>query len=431
MSPILAIIVILVFIHKNLQIINEDQNSSIQKIEIEEKLKANHKRLIRKKCKLSFKRKCKKYRNKQHNQLNSAWKDVFSSPVSPSNTLSKQEYDSRQTLPTNSHYITNCIFNSITDGLNGGALYCVDSETTKLLIERSSFISCHSYSNGGAIFFNNGQCCISKVCGYDCSTYDANCFQFDNVICTDYSTYINTVEDSSISYSINYDDQASYTMDHVQGKININAMNISHNKCSSISGIYCSPFRDTNSNYQLCLISLSSFVNNTAHTNSMCMSFDVEITTKEIRTCNIVRNTQKCSENGIIYTYGNLNIIDSCLLGNDEKHCILYAQSYTITIKNCTFEGSVNTGGIVKITKRVTKSFINALVHINTQKCVAQFDSVGDLTAPQLSTPNLPSSRNNCNNSCFLKKPRIDMLGYLTYVFIITCLPTNPSNSIW
>ena len=76
-------------------------------------------------------------------------------------------------------------------------------------------------------------------------------------------------------------------------------------------------------------------------------------------------------------------------------------------------------------------SFINALYHTRALHCHAEFDSVSGLTVNPIDT--LSSKRKkgwlaSCNR---IRRPIIDMLGYLTYVLIIAILPTNPANDLW
>ena len=237
----------------------------------------------------------------------------------------------------------------------------------------------------------------------------------DRVYVTNDLSYINRVNDSSIIYSINNNAGTWNVMSHGYGKINIISVNMSHNKCSYVSGIWCEPYSSTSSTDPPCLISFSTFTDNTAHTNYYCLQFGNSGACKEIRTSNILRNRQASSSGGIIYSNGNLNIINSCILDNDKEHNLLYAKSNTITVKNCTIEDNVKTYGSVKITDKTSKSFINALIHISTQNCHDEFDSAGGLTAPKLST-----SKSRRLHNTFYRRPKIDMLGFLLYIFLVS-----------
>ena len=325
--------------------------------------------------------------------IRTAWQDVFSNPISPSNVLSPKLYKIRRELQANSHYIANSFFNEISSSSTGGALFCnTGSSSTKLLIECSSFKSCHSGNRyAGAIYFKSGQCCFYKVCGYDCSiTSDYAYFQFAYVYVTDNSTYINNVNDSSITYSINNYD-AWYIMNHYNGKINIISVNLSHNKCSAQSAIRCHP-SSTSSSDLPCLISLSSFTNNTAHMNYYCLDFENDNAYKRIQTSSILHNTQKSSSYGIICSSGNLDIIDSCILENDASHKVLYARSGSITIKNCTIEDNIKTDGSVDITDKI---IVHLIINI-------------DCYVPKICMPQ--------TFSCFRR--RIGTFGLLTCMFI-------------
>ena len=142
---------------------------------------------------------------------------------------------------------------------------------------------------------------------------------------------INTVNDSSIAYSYNSNDDACCTMAHVYGHFISCAANVSNNYCSLVSAIGCySP--------STCLISFSSFANNTCHTDYICLRFYGSNADNEIRTSNVIRNKQSSSSYGTIYSYSsNLFIKDSCIVSN-EATCDFYANSCTITITHCTID---------------------------------------------------------------------------------------------
>ena len=352
-------------------------------------------------------------------RAHSAWNDVFDS--STTSTLLNKEYVSvsRPTLNTNSQYVTNCVFEFITSSSPGGALYFKgSSQESKLFIEQSLFTEVRSYDFCGAIYFDdNSHCVLAKVCGYKCNTISNGNCQFDAVYTSDALTYKNEVNDSSIVYTFNSDSGAYYTLCHDYGRIIVNSVNFSRNYCSCVSCIRCEPSKSTQTQScdPSCLISLSTFTNNTAHTRFMCIELQ-EYACKEIRQSNVIRNTQPTNvDRGIIYSCGNLNIISSCILENVAKY-ILYAYGCSIKVINSTTEVSITTYGFITFEYRAKTSFINKLYHTRGLHCHAEFDSVSGLTA------------NPFGGLSLKRRSTIDMLGYLTYVLIILLLPTNPAN---
>ena len=208
-----------------------------------------------------------------------------------------------------------------------------------MLVEETTFTECQSSGSGGAIFFGyDGNCALAKVCGYKCSTTNSNNCQFDRVYVTSSAlTFVNTVNDSSIAYTSN-SNNAHYTLCHGYGRIIACSVNVSNNNCSRYSGIYCYPYPSLSgsSGDASCLITFSTFANNTCHTYYICLLMDKGSAYKEITRCNVVRNTQQSRDSlGTIYSIGNLDIKYSCILDNSAKYDF-YANSYTITISNCT-----------------------------------------------------------------------------------------------
>ena len=112
-----------------------------------------------------IKRKIEKFHDKHVFIVHTAWQDVFSTPASPSNTIVPKQYTERTSLSANTHYLADSLFYAITSSSIGGALCCnTSSSSTKLLIESSSFTSCHTSGNylAGAIYFKSGQCCKKR-----------------------------------------------------------------------------------------------------------------------------------------------------------------------------------------------------------------------------------------------------------------------------
>ena len=312
-------------------------------------------------------------------RCSNAWNDFFTgTPIKYEN----QTYTSKQTLSGDSVYVLNCLFNGCfsTSG-DGGALYYYNS-AKKLLVESSSFFSCNTNSNGGAIYFSNtgsGECVLHKVCGYNCCSTLTSGYshgQFSLIQVNDSASSKNYVNYSSISRCVNENSKSQFTLYHDFGKICCPSVNISMNKCYSQSGIYCYPKIDSSS--VTCSFSYSSFVDNNA-TGNNCILFNMHAN-YEFKCCNILRNTQDSGSLGTIVSNRNLKIEDSCILENNATY-IFYQRdpSYTITLSNCTVDKTTYNQNLT-IQNTVTKDFILALTHMSTRNCHSEYDSVGTLT---------------------------------------------------
>jgi predicted outer membrane repeat protein len=311
--------------------------------------------------------------------IRAAWNDYFSTGNYPISQI----YNSRQTFSDTDVYVSNCLFRSITSTSNGGALYCTTS-VMYLLIELTSFFYCSiTVQYGGAIYFsntNNGQCVLHEVCGYDCcSTYsDYSEGQFAYIVMNDGFSSKNFANYTSITRCMNHISNSHHVLALYYGKICCPSVNISMNKCPHGSGIQCRPYIDSNSFTGS--LTYSSFADNNA-TISICIYLFRGGANQEIKSCNILRNTQdNLNSLGIFYSYDNMAIKDSCILEN-KATCIFYqySSSYTFTLSNCTVDSTTN-NGYLTTKNTVAKSFILALNHIATQNCHSEYDAVGTLT---------------------------------------------------
>jgi hypothetical protein len=327
-----------------------------------------------------------------------AWNDHF--PATTTTNLSQQTYTSRQSPSGSNVYVSNCLFKSIssTSG-NGGALYL--TSVTYFLVESTSFFSCKtSGGSGGAIYFSysSGQSVLYEVCGYDCNS--STHYQFAYIYVNNAASSKNYFNYSSITRCVNSNAQQILRLFY--GKIYCPSVNISQNKCGSYSSICCDPFKESNS--VTCSITYSSFADNVANQYT-CITLVTTGAEYEIKSCNILRNTQSSSSQGIIRSDGNLKIDNSCILENTATNIFFTYSSYTITLSNCTVDSTSN-NGYLTIRNTVTKRFILALNHMSTQNCHSEYDSVGTLT-PIIQTPS-PSKKQRVYYSyvkCFDQSP--------------------------
>jgi hypothetical protein len=315
--------------------------------------------------------------------IKTAWNDYFTG--NPTLIQTKEYYGTgqTQTLSDTNVYVLNCLFRSMTSGSHGGALSC--TSVTCLLVESTSFFSCKTSNRyGGAIYFHNrnsGQCVLYEVCGYDCcstSTGDSSSGQFSNVYVYDATSNKNYVNYSSISRCVTDYSNSWYMTCHSFGKICFPSVNISLNKCQYRSGIYCCPYKDLNS--VTCSFSYSTFADNIA-IGYTCIILWTSGMKHEIKSCNILRNTQgSLDSEGTIYTVGDVIILNSCILENTATYIFHQGDSsYPITVSNCTVDSTSKYGNVVT-QNTVTKSFIHALNHMSTLNCHSEYDSAGTLT---------------------------------------------------
>jgi predicted outer membrane repeat protein len=348
--------------------------------------------------------------------IRTSWDDYFTG--SPTK-MQSNEYEIRQNPSNSSLHVSNCLFRSIKSTSKGGALSC--TSVTYLLVESSSFFSCNtSATDGGAIYFynGNGQCVLYGVCGYDCcSTYTGSnsLGQFILASVSNGASSKNYVNYSSISRCVNGNTHSYQTLRLLCGKIYLPSVNLSMNKCYHRSGMYCSPSSDS----VTCSLTYSSLTDNHA-IGYTCINFGSEQVTFEMKSCNILRNTQgDLNIWGTIYTHGYLTIENSCILENTATY-IFYqtSSSRTITLSNSTVDSTSN-NGYLTIQNTVTKSFILALNHMSTQNCHSGYDSAGTLT-PIIQTPSSSLNKQKLYNTCqrlFYHPPQANFIS-LTSLFI-------------
>jgi hypothetical protein len=348
-----------------------------------------------------------------------SWNDYFT--ATPVTTIGPAFYSSRQTSSASNVYVLNCLFNSISSGSDGGALYCTSNY---LLVESSSFFSCKTSSSnygGGAICFYNtgsGECVLEGVCGYDCISTGSVYCQFAWIVVHNTATRKNYVNYSSISRCVNEASSRYKTLRLNNGKIYCQTTNISMNKCYYRSGIYCHPYGDSNS--VTCSLLYSTFADNHA-VGYTCIRFDRYTAKYEIKCCNIIRNTQgSLSSWGTIFLSGNLMIKDSCILENTANTNFYGSSSPVFTLSNCTVDKTTN-NGCLTTQNTVTKSFILGLQHISTRNCYSEFDSAGYLTAiPHVSQPIIRIITCHC-------QARISDFFSFICLFMFTFIHPNPS----
>jgi hypothetical protein len=348
-----------------------------------------------------------------------AWNDYFPS-TSTYNHIS-QTYSTRQTPSNTGVYVLDCLFRSISSTSNGGALFCSNS-ATYLLIESTSFFSCKtSAGEAGGIYFVNsgsGQSVLNEVCAHDCCstlTNSNSLYHFAFIYVNNAASNKNYFICSSITRCVSESSKSIHILRLLFGKTLCPLVNMSLNKIY-YQLIICQPTIDSNS--FTCSLTYSSFTDNIA-TGHTTIYFWTEGAKSEIKSCNVLRNTQGFLDaQGTIYTNGILMIKDSCILENKATYVFRQASSsYPTTLSNCVVDSTSN-NGYMTILSTVTKSFVLALNHMSTQYCHAEYDSA----AYQI----LHCSRKKC-----FYQPRLSDFFSLTCILIFNFIHPGASSDPW
>jgi hypothetical protein len=357
-----------------------------------------------------------------------AWSDFFHNY--PETNLKTQTYTSRLSYSSTSVYVSNCLFISCSSGSAGGALYC---SSTTLLVESSSFFSCTTSDTwGGAIRVSGGQFVLYEICGYNCySTYSGSTGystgQFAYIYVTNTASNKNYVNYSSIVRCVNQRSDSNDTVYLSNGIVCCPSVNMSMNKCERNSGIRTFPY--INSNSVTSSLSYSSFVDNNCPGHT-CISFSRDGAKYEMKSCNILRNTQSSSSTGIINTIGILNIKDSCILENTATNIFYSSSPYPITLSGCTVDKTTN-NGYLTIQNTVPNSFILILNHMSTQNCHSEYDSAGyDLIRLQIVIEYVSNPTKKLFCFCFTCKNHchgtISAFFSIIWMLLFTFIHPNP-----
>jgi hypothetical protein len=293
--------------------------------------------------------------------IKTAWNDYFTEAYT--NNLNSQTPTSTQTPSGTGVYVSNCLFISLTSSSHGGALSCTSA--TYFLVESSSFFSCKTSRNGGAIHFNGGQCVLNKVCGYDCYTTTDWDTQFAYIVVKNAISNKNYVNYSSISRCLTDISDAYVVLCIYYGKICYPSDNISMNKCYGQT-VYCYPLCDSSS--VTCSFSYSTFADNIV-TQYTCICLATGGAKYEMKNCNILRNTQGVlGSEGTIATWGNLNIENSCILENKATNIFYQGNTnYRTTISNCTVDTTSNNGYLTTKKHSYKKFHSRIEPHVNSK----------------------------------------------------------------
>jgi len=158
------------------------------------------------------------------------------------------------------------------------------------------------------MYSDSGRCVLSRICAFNCCStrndYSYGQFAYIN------SFIKNNVNDSSITHTLKK--EGAYPCEAMRlqyGNILCTSVNLTNNECYWCPALLC---RSSS------CISYNSIVNNTANPGYGCIYLSSSSSSHCIDTCNILNNYQDLDHDGIIVTFANLFIKDSCILRNNK-----------------------------------------------------------------------------------------------------------------
>lgn len=203
---------------------------------------------------------------------------------------------------------------------------------------------------------------------------------------------------------------------------------MTNNECYAYPAFLGLPYLDSVNTPadETCLIQYNSIVNNTAKGGYGCIVFDTSGSSQLIDMCNVISNHQSDDYSGTIMTNGNLIIQDSCIVGNNKIDKVFVEENIDclIYILRCTIDSDITSStrytGSIKIAEAPQESYINALTHIFTNNCDSFLDSYEDYTQATKRTPK--RTANACKMTCQYKRPMIDPVRCIQFIFIISMI---------
>ena len=249
-------------------------------------------------------------------------------------------------------YIARSYFLNCLDEYGGAIYFSLSSEDCRTLIETSLFKNCSVIYHGGAIYMDDGDCTLNKVCGEICLCSDSGAFLYKESSL--YSTSNIKVETASFSYC-----NAGYyaTLFCSHGAHFCTLCNFSYNYCHRYSAIFSETSHEEN-DFGFSL-ALSSIMYNEAVHLSMELYGNEN---KNMENTNIVGNiiSDTCSC-GILRTDGYLDMRHCSFIDNIAKNFVINS-NYGVSAYNCTFgPNQLLTSGIFSQYDIPSISFTNDL----------------------------------------------------------------------
>ena len=298
-----------------------------------------------------------------------SWDSYYSEPApSIRNIISRQQ---TQLSLSSDYYICDSFISFCYSNNEGGAIKITSYYYIHFLIEKTTIMSCVSnIKAGGIYFYDEGNCVLAFVCGFNCSATTGECQFYNSRVSADTANK-NNIFHSTITRSINTDQ--SKVIGLGRGKIEIQEVNISNNVCKTYSAARLVPYYDANP--YSCCASFMQIANNTS-IESDCLHFSYfnnkEQTYCILKSCNIIENKQniKKSSYGIINSAVPIDIYYSNILKNQGKF-ILTRIKYEcyFALHHCFLDSKSATNGTITMDNMLNNKYPIAMHNLHTAAC--------------------------------------------------------------
>ena len=264
----------------------------------------------------------------------------------------------QQTKPISSQekvYVKNSVFGDCHTSDNGGAINCISSDNTEMLIEYTTFYICSAIgqyggAEGGAIFYEDkGRYIISKCCSIGCNCSSSG--QFASLKGTSDEKHICKVLDSSLSFSKSDSVNAVCTISSDSGIFFMKQTNISYTETKNCAAY--SSYTVKNKQNSTNSLHYSLLFNTTARGTFTILSA-VYDNILQIDHSNFINNTNSYS---FIDSYGSI-IIEKCSFINNICKTMFTVRNDAILI-DCCLPENYSTSGDVK--SEVIPKIVNSL----------------------------------------------------------------------
>ena len=297
----------------------------------------------------------------------------------------------------------------IADADSGGAIFCLVSDSSQILVELSSFISCICCNTGGAIYLVNGEIITSKCCF--CSCYSTTTIYSGQCLCLhacNSTSKRNYLFDSSIIHSMRniFFESHSAPIDMRNGKIILNKVNESMNKCL-YDMLYVQPSSPSLNKEEIaCKLEFCSIEENEV-TKHKIVYFGATEAIHEMSFSNIIDNKSPDKQLGMIYCNGKA-FINNCFILDFKSFLLFYGE---ITLQDCFIITKLKQNEIAnsKVNFGTMKyNFINEIEISSDLKgyCEASIDNINNFISKK--------SFKSCNKNIFINNIFIYVYTFLS-----------------
>lgn len=216
----------------------------------------------------------------------------------------------------------------------GGSAIFGSRKGLKLAVDRCIFENCSSTGSGGAIYFKSTSSGTSKICCTFAHLCDSTEMSGNFVFIFTDGFNENIFNLSSVSYSGHGVSAKGISPISIRGSSSIGFINSSMNDCFCNSGIESRVYT---------MIVFSIFVDNAA-TDAHSVMLDGS---GHMRSCNIMKNFQLNTVNGVIVASGSGDFsLSDCYVAENVNGLSLEAGASKVTLRNCFFDKFTSDGDI-------------------------------------------------------------------------------------